>query len=133
MNRNKKRIVSLLLCLVLGCTAVFAAGDSFDSSVDPLVSLSYINEILVPDLENQIKEARLIAETNSEKASKEDVERVAENINKLEEKLKVLEATVKAIQKSLEDEAEKPLSAAYNVVYLKYGQKIYSQRYSSDH
>ena len=130
MNRNKKRIVSLLLCLVLGCTAVFAAGDSFDSSVDPLVSLSYINEILVPDLENQIKEARLIAETNSEKASKEDVERVAENINKLEEKLKVLEATVKAIQKSLEDDAEKPLSAAYNVVYLKYGQKIYSQRYS---
>lgn len=130
MNKTKKRIISLLLCFVLGCTTVFAAGDSFDSSVDPLVSLSYINEILVPDLENQIKEARIIAESNSEKASKEDLERVADNINNLEEKLKVLEATVKAIQKSLEDDAEKPLSAAYSIVYLKYGQKIFSQRYS---
>ena len=65
MKRIKKIIVPILLCACLFSTAVFATSDSFDSSTDPLVSLSYINEVVIPELEAQILEAKTIAEARS--------------------------------------------------------------------
>ena len=130
MAKIKKIIVMGLLCCLLCSTAVFAASDSFDSSVDPLVSLSYINEIVIPDLNAQISEAKAIAEANSDKASKSEVQAVADRVTSLEKKMSSVQSSVESILKSLSDEDNKPMSAAYSVVHMKYGQKLFSQKHS---
>ncbi len=130
MTKLKKTIVPLLLCALLGSTAVLATGDSFDSSVDPLVSLSYINEVVIPDLEAQIHEAKAIAEANSDKASKSELQAVANRVSSLEKQMANIQASVESILESLNDEENKPMSAAYDIVYMKYGQKIFSQKHS---
>ena len=130
MKKIKKTIVPLLLCAVLCATAVFAAGDSFDSSVDPLISLSYINEVVIPDLEAQIAEAKTIAEANSNKASKSELQAVADRVSSLEKQLSNVNASVASILAALEDESNKPMSAAYDTVRLTYGQKLFSQKNS---
>ena len=130
MAKYKRIIVLALLCCLLGGTAVFAASDSFDSSVDPLVSLSYINEIVIPDLNAQIAEAKAIAEANSDKASKSELQSVADRVSSLEKKMANVQSSVSSILESLADEENKPLSAAYSVVYMKYGQKLFSQKHS---
>lgn len=130
MAKIKKIVVVALLCCLLCSTAVFAASDSFDSSVDPLVSLSYINEIVIPDLNAQISEAKAIAEANSDKASKSEVQAVADRVTSLEKKMSSVQSSVASILKSLSDEENKPMSAAYSVVHMKYGQKLFSQKHS---
>ncbi len=130
MSRLKKIVVPVLLCILLGSTAIFATSDSFDSSVDPLVSLSYIREVVIPDLEAQIHEAKAIAEANSEKASKSELQSVANRVSSLEKQMAKIQASVSSILEALEDEENKPLSAAYNIVYMKYGQKLFSQKHS---
>ena len=130
MTKFKKIIsISLLVCL-LGSTAVFAASDSFDSSTDPLVSLSYINEILLPDLSAQIAEAKAIAEANSDKASKSEVQAVANRVSSLEQKMASVQSSVSSILESLADEDNKPMSAAYSIVHMKYGEKLFSKKHS---
>ena len=131
MKKFKKTIVSLLLCSVLLFTTVFAASDSFDSSTDPLVSLSYINEVVIPDLEAQIQEAKAIAEANSNKASKSELQAVADRVTSLEKKMSNISAAVESILEDIRDlEVNKPMSAAYDTVRLTYGQKIFSQELS---
>ncbi len=132
MNKMKKYFVPVLFCAVLCATAVFAAGDSFDSSTDPIVSLSYINEVVIPDLEAQIEEAMTVAEANSNKASKSELQAVADRVSSLEKQLSNINASVSAIIASLEDEENKPMSAAYDTVRLTYGQKLFSQKNSLD-
>lgn len=130
MKNIKKIIVPLLLVVMLSTTTVFATGDSFDSSVDPLISLSYINEVVIPDLEAKINEAKAIAEANSNKASKSELQAVANRVSSLEKKMTNITASVSAIIESLEDESNKPLSAAYEIVHMKYGQKLFSDKHS---
>ena len=130
MRQMKKIIVPLFLCAVLGCTTIFAAGDSFDSSVDPLISLSYINEVVIPDLEAQIQEAKTIAEANSNKASKSELQAVADRVSSLEKKMSNIQASVSSIIAAMEDEENKPMSAAYDIVHMTYGQKLFSQKNS---
>ncbi len=130
MKKIKKYLIPLLFCAVLCVTAVFAAGDSFDSSTDPIVSLSYINEVVIPDLEAQIEEAMVIAEANSNKASKSELQAVADRVSSLEKQLSNINAAVASILASLESEDNKPMSAAYETVRLTYGQKIFSQKNS---
>ncbi len=132
MKKIRKYIVPVLLCAILCATAVFAAGDSFDSSTDPVVSLSYINEVVIPDLSEQIKEAKAIAEANYNKASKSELQAVADRVSSLEKQLSNINASVASIISSLESEENKPMSAAYDTVRLTYGQKLFSVKSSAD-
>ena len=130
-KKIKKIIVPLLLCICLMSTAAFAAGDSFDSSTDPLVSLSYINEVVIPEIEAQILEAKAIAEANSNKASKSELQAVADRVTALEKKMANITDAVESILKTLKDnENNKPMSAAYDTVRMTYGQKLFSQENS---
>lgn len=130
MTGLKKIITPLLLCCLLGSTAVLATSDTFDSSTDPLVSLSYINEVVIPDLNAQIAEAKAIAEANSDKASKGELQAVANRVTSLEKKMATVQASVTSILESLADEDNKPMSAAYSIVHMKYGQKLFSEKHS---
>ena len=124
MAKLKKYAVSFLLCTLLCGTTVFATSDSFDSSTDPLVSLSYINEIVIPDLSAQIQEAKNLAQNFAEKADKSALEAANERIKKLEKELETIKETVASFQTTLNK------STSYEVLHLKYGQKVISKEYS---
>ncbi len=124
MSKNKKRIVSLLLCALLCSTTVMATSDSFDSSTDPLVSLSYINEIVIPELSAQIDEAKNLAQNFAKKADQSALEAANAKIKQLEEDVKVLKEKVESFEGALNK------SSSYEVVKLKFGQKILSKEYS---
>ncbi len=128
MKKFKKIIVPVLLCTLLFVTAIFAAGDSFDSSTDPVVALSYINEVVIPDLEAQIKEVMTVAEANSNKASKSELKAVADIVSSLEKQLSNVNAAVASIMASLEDENNKRALGPFDVVKMTYGQKIFSEK-----
>ncbi len=130
MKKLRKYVVPVLLCAVLCATAVFAAGDSFDSSTDPVVSLSYIKEIVIPDLEAQIAEALAVAEANSNKASKSELNALADRLSSLQKQLANLNQVVAELKAYIDDEDNKPMSAAWDSVRLTYGQKIFSEKNS---
>ena len=50
-------LVSFLILAVASTAVVFAAGATYDSSSDPLVSLSFLTEIFKPELQREIREA----------------------------------------------------------------------------
>ncbi len=53
-NRSIRDIIStILLLMIVTGVAVFAAGD-YSSSDDPLVTLSYVNDVLIPQLKSEI-------------------------------------------------------------------------------
>ncbi len=56
MKKNKIRVsVILALILALGmCVSVFAA-NGYDSTVDPLVTLSYLNDVFMPQMYEQMQ------------------------------------------------------------------------------
>lgn len=54
---------TLLLIFVVTGIAVFAVGD-YSSADDPLVTLSYINDVLIPQLKSEIK-AEILAEISN--------------------------------------------------------------------
>lgn len=124
MAKFRKYAITFLLCALLCGTTVFATSDSFDSSTDPLVSLSYINEIVIPDLSAQIQEAKNLAQNFAEKADKSALEAANVRIQNLEKELEVIKETVDSFQTTLNK------STSYEVLRLTYGQKLMSKEYS---
>ena len=124
MNKLKKYVVTILSCALLCGTTVLATSDSFDSSTDPLVSLSYINEIVIPDLSAQIQEAKNLAQNFAEKADKSALEAANARIKNLEKELEAIKETVSSFQSTLNK------STSYEVLNLKFGQKLISREYS---
>lgn len=58
MSKKIKIFLASFLILAVASTAVvFAAGATYDSSSDPLVSLSFLTEIFKPELQREIREA----------------------------------------------------------------------------
>ncbi len=55
---SKKTVWLLLVVLVAGSVTVLATGD------DPVISLSYLNEIFMPKVENKIKETAVFTVVN---------------------------------------------------------------------
>ena len=86
---------------------------------------------LIPEIEAQILEAKAIAEANSNKASKSELQAVADRVTALEKKMANITDAVESILKTLKDnENNKPMSAAYDTVRMTYGQKLFSQENS---
>ncbi len=58
MNKNKikRSVVLFLLLLIASSIVVFAEGDAYVSADDPLVTVSYIDQVVRPQLATQIKE-----------------------------------------------------------------------------
>lgn len=54
MKKVKFVVLCVLLLSLAAYTVVFAGTDSFDSSTDPVISLSYLNEIFLPSIRQQI-------------------------------------------------------------------------------
>lgn len=95
-----KKIKLFLICFVILslCTSavIYAAGISYDSSTDPLVSLSFLTEIFKPELQSEIREAN----DNVELVLQAQIDSLTAQIASLTDKL----ANLTAAQDKLDDE-----------------------------
>lgn len=71
--KNKKILFTLatLILAVFVSSVIISTNADYSATNDPLVTLSYINETLIPQLEKQITE-NVLATLNSEKESSEE-------------------------------------------------------------
>ena len=118
-NMNKKRIIALAAAVSLTVTAlpmlVFGDETTFDLESDPLISLSYIEEILKPAYDEKIE-----ALTKENKA-------LTEKLTAFDEALKKAGETITALETKITDLEENEPAAAlgqYEVVHIKKGAKL---------
>lgn len=113
MKKLKTAAVAAAL-VVVGTLTVFASGDglTYDSTSDPLVSLSYINEVVKADYDKQINELK----TTLDSLSAANTQLSAENAS-LKSQLESLSAAVAALQTGNN-------SSEYEIITLTAGQKI---------
>ena len=113
MKKLKTAVVAAALVAV-GALTVFASGDgvAYDSSSDPLVSLSYINNVVKADYDKKISD--LTASLESLAAA--NMQLSSENAA-LKSQLESLSAAVAALQ------SNNP-STEYEIITLTVGQKI---------
>ena len=114
-NMKKLKCATVAVALVaVGALTVFASGDGlvYDSNSDPLVSLSYINEVVKADYDKKITD--LTASLESLAAA--NMQLSSENAS-LKAQLEQLSAAVTALQTA-------DTSSEYEIITLNVGQKL---------
>ncbi len=136
---------ALAAVLSLGVT-VFAA--SYDSSEDPLISLSYLTKIFKPEIEKEYKEATAGLESTAAALANEvtlltgEISSLKADTTTLKNAVTALESKLAALEKTLENpgsttettppdtETETPVSeppsALFEVVELTWGDAVYA-------
>lgn len=116
---NKKRIIALAAAVSLTVTAlpmlVFGDETTFNLESDPLISLSYIEEILKPAYDEKIE---VLTKENKE---------LTEKLTAFDEALKKAGETITALETKVTELEEKAPEAAlgqYEVVHMKKGAKL---------
>lgn len=126
MKKTKFAIICALLISVLATSAVFAA--NYDSTVDPIVSLSYLNDVFLPKVEDKVNAVSSTISQLNERLSKienggaiaNQATENAKNITDLKTKLLALEKKYTDLLETVESGG----SATYEVVFLNQGEKI---------
>ena len=115
-----KKIVRIAACVILSAAlalmAICVYAATYSSEDDPLISLSYVNEVLLPQIKEMISDASLGKDIDDVEVTK-PVETTAETTSEPEEIFP--EGTVNT-------------GAKYEVVNLKEGQTIYASVYSCE-
>lgn len=119
---NKFRIIACASAVAMLTTAlsIMVEGDApvYDSAADPLVSLSYINEVVIPSYDAKLAELNAKLDTlvrsntalsSENTALKARTDELVKKIDELEEKL------------------AKPSDSGYSVVLLTKGQKLMAE------
>ncbi len=137
MKKIKLIAGAACLSLALSSFAMLVQGDelAYDSAADPLISLSYINEVVIPGYEDAIGEleekitsleTRLSAMGTLADAAAKDNAKLSKALEEAQAKNAILEDSLAALEKriyALEEEK----TGGYEVLYLKKGQKIMAE------
>ncbi len=119
MNRIKIFSLAAAFSLTLTAFPMLVHGDEAEyiPEDDPLVSLSYITEIVTPAYDKKIKELN------------ETITTLTENLTALDEKLSEYELVIEDLQAKLDEEepADESTASQFEVVYLKKGAKIMAE------
>lgn len=126
MKKTKFAIIIALIISISATIAVYAA--NYDSSTDPLVTLSYLNEVFLPKIEDKVDTINTTVSQFNDRLSKIENGGVsqtqaadyAKSITELTEKFSALEKKYEELLKSSGSNA----SALYEVVFLNQGEKI---------
>lgn len=107
-------LAAALAAMLISASALYVQGDDlvYDSQSDPLVSLSYINDVVIAEYDKKISELT----TKISDLTKEN-EELQSSIILASAKLESLEAKLSELQAS-------PTASTYEIVYLKNGQKL---------
>ncbi|MBQ8509353.1 MAG: hypothetical protein IJ493_05525 [Clostridia bacterium] len=117
-----------LSALLLTSMSVLVRGDEliYDSQNDPLVSLSYINEVLIPSLDE--KYTAQLNEAEKKLAEYETLMKEYQiTLDKQTEALLSANAEIAALKQELAALSESNDSDGYQVVYLKKGAKLLAE------
>lgn len=120
MNHQKKirtMIAAASVVLTLGVSVLAA---SYDSSEDPLISLSYLTNIFKPEIEQEYEER--VAELEARLSELENTSSIPE------ENEPIIDTTPETEEPVIDTTPDDPLaaSAAYEVVELTYGDSLYA-------
>ncbi len=126
MKKTKFAIACALVVSMLATGAVFAA--NYDSSVDPLVTLSYLNDVFLPKIEDKVNGFSSTISQFNERLTKienggataNQATQNAKNITDLQNKLLALEKKYTDLLSTVESGG----SATYEVVFLNQGEKV---------
>ncbi|MBQ8837380.1 MAG: hypothetical protein IJ002_07750 [Clostridia bacterium] len=132
-----KKIIKVASCVILaaalGLMAICVYAATYSSEDDPLISLSYVNEVLLPQIKEMINDA-----VSGKDIGDAEITNPAETT---EEPAKTTEEPAKTTEKPVETTAEPEdifpdgtvnTGARYEVVNLKAGQTIYASVYSCE-
>ncbi len=117
MKKYKLIALAAAFSLALTATSIIVSGDEagYDSSNDPLISLSYIEKVLTPKYEEKIEELT------------KKYENATEIITMLQSTLTKAEGKISELENKLTDggtSGETAVSSGYEVVYMKKGAKL---------
>lgn len=118
MNKITKIAACVVLSAVLAFSAICVYAATYSSEDDPLISLSYINEVLLPQIKEMINDAALGKDIGDVEVTK-PVETTEEPAVTTEPEEIFPEGTVNT-------------GAKYEVVNLKAGQTLYASVYSCE-
>ncbi|MBQ9121217.1 MAG: hypothetical protein IJY12_02505 [Clostridia bacterium] len=132
MSKKIKIFLTFFVILSLLATAViFAAGSTYDSSSDPLVSLSFLTEIFKPELQNEIREANdnveLVLQAQIDSLTAQIADQ-SDKIALLTEKLEKVSATLPSTPSASESGAAS--HQVYVVLELKKGDVLIAEEVS---
>ncbi len=119
----KTRIIAAAAAaaLITSALALYVQGDEliYDSQSDPLVSLSYINDVVVAEYDKKLAQ---LSDTLAELSKKNTA---LENANAaLQTALVTANAKLDSLEKQLAELKSEPDSSGYEIVCLKSGQKL---------
>ena len=138
----KRAIILFAVCLVLSATCYFTVyAEGYDSTTDPVITLSYVNNNLIPQINNQISELQKLIEnggsSGGENASSAEITALGNRISDIESKLnlsasaselKALADRVTALEKngiSQVPVADGAVYASqYTAIFIEYGKKL---------
>lgn len=134
MKRSSIIALAAAVSVTVCSLAVIVNGDEliYNSADDPLVSLSYINEVVVAKYDEKISElsseiAKISGENSSLKTENSNLSAAASELTKRADELS---ATVDELKKQLSDltaQLENQEADGYSVVYLKLGDKLMAE------
>ena len=119
---KKAPIIAAALCALMTTSfAMYVQGDEliYDSQNDPLVSLSYINEVVIANYDKKISEL-----TEKISAITKDSEMLKASNESLQNSLIIANAKVESLEKQLGELKNSPAASSYEVICLKKGQKL---------
>lgn len=118
----KKVRIAVLFALVLSLVtvpAVFAAGTGYDSTTDPVITLSYVNDYLLPSIVSQIEELSKKVDAIGGTGTSSS----GESITALEKRISALESKVSGLS-SGGSSGGSSSGSFYTAVYIAEGKTI---------
>lgn len=136
----KRAIILFAVALVLSATCYFTVlADGYDSTTDPVITLSYVNNNLIPQINNQISELKRLIENGGSSgggASSTEITELGNRISDIESKLnysatstelKAIADRVTALEKNGVSQGPAPSgsgSTQYVAIFIEYGKKL---------
>ncbi len=139
MKRSKLIALAAAAAVTLSAFPLLVHGDTatYDPESDPLVSLSYIDQVLTPAIDKKIADMSIVIEKKLEEKNKgidEQLKLCTDAINSLKEKLDVLEQENTALRTEMQtlQDANSVLSQRveenqYKVEFLPKGTKLLAE------
>lgn len=114
---KKKQIIALaiVIVIILSTTAIVVSG--YDSASDPLVSLSYITDVLKPEIKGEI--------SKSVNGVSSEVTSLKNEVSDLKKEIEGLKSQISDLSKQVNDLNEDVLNAQYQILELHQGDVVY--------
>ncbi|MBQ4137222.1 MAG: hypothetical protein IJD67_03840, partial [Clostridia bacterium] len=135
----KKALILFTVAFVLSAVCYFTVlADGYDSTTDPVITLSYINNNLLPQIDGRISELQKLIEnggggtgTGSSGASSAEVTELSNRVSSVENRLKYLATNDSLLQlaarvQALENKGGSSSSGSmqYNAIFVEYGKTV---------